>query len=130
MLGRKWTGVIAREVLPLVQYRYTFGGDLDVEWDDPERDRSVSVAQVLAPVLDTPGMDSQLVAVCRRARLAAPQGVLWGLAVLSQDRVGLIVHGGVVESTGEHLGVVEDPEAGRYSEYFYLPGVAYPGVVS
>lgn len=124
---RLWTGAVARAVLPLVEFHYVFGRDLDRDWNDPEEGHTVSVAQVLTGVLGTPGGDAQLVEVCRRDGLQAPEGTLWSLAVLAPDRAGVVTPAGVIESAGEHLGLIESPETGRYSEWFYLPGVAYPG---
>lgn len=122
-----WAGVVARAVLPLVEFHYVFGRDLDRDWNDPEEGHTVSVAQVLSGVLGTPGVDAQLVEVCRRDGLHAPEGTFWSLAVLDPARVGVVTAAGVVESAGEHLGLVASPESGRYSGFFYLPGVAYPG---
>lgn len=131
--GRIWTGTIARTLLPFVEFHYTFGRDLDRDWNDPDEGHTVSIAQVLTGVLGAPGGDAQLVEVCRRDGLQAPEATLWSLAVLGSvdartpARAGVVTPAGVIESAGEHLGLVETPEAGRYREWFYLPGVAYPG---
>lgn len=122
-----WTGVVARLLLPLVEWHYQYGRDLDLEFNDEDLPRSVSVAQILAGVLVVPDQDRHLLAVCRRDGLQAPAGVPWTLAVLAEDRLGVVAQAGVIESSGEHLGLVGSPEDGRYTGFFYLPGVAYPG---
>lgn len=133
-MGRAvWSGYVARALLPLVEFHYAFGRDLDREWNDPEGSRSVSVAQVLSGVLDTPADDGRLIEVCRRDGLEAPVGTLWALAVLvlpggrTLARAGVWTRHGVIESAGEHLGRIDSPETSRYAAWFYLPGVAYPG---
>lgn len=127
MRGMIWTGEVARLLLPLVEWHYQYGRDLDVEFNDEDLPRTVSLAQILAGVLPVPDQDRHLLAVCRREGLAAAAGVPWSLAVLAEDRLGVVAQAGVIESSGEHLGLVESPESGRYTGFFYLPGVAYVG---
>lgn len=127
MGGTIWTGVVARLLLPLVEWHYQYGRDLDLEWNDEDLPRSLNVAQVLSGLLPVPDQDRHLLAVCRRESLQAPVGVPWSLAVLAEDRVGVVAQAGVIESSGEHLGLVESAESDRYTGFFYLPGVAYPG---
>ncbi|GAB3191732.1 hypothetical protein [Nesterenkonia suensis] len=134
MPARVWTGVLASEVWPLVEYRYTVGRDLDSDWADPEIPRTVSIAQVVSAAVAPHGValpddDARMLAVLRRDMVMVESPLWWMLALHSDGvRLGVVTPRGVVESAGEQLGLILSPESGRYRGYFPVPGVRYQGV--
>lgn len=132
MRGHVWTGLIAREMLPLIEYRHGFGRDVDVDLNDPEIPHTVRVAQMLSSAMSAHGVtlpseDSQLLVVLERSAVKVVRPELWTVARIDGERVGIVAPGGVIESVGEHLTLVTSPEAGRYSAFYRVPGVWYLG---
>lgn len=125
---RIWSGLVARELLPLVDARYDFGRDLDEDFGAEDSSHSVSVAQVLASLLGTPDDDRGLLRVLSRSQASAPSGVWWTAVRVADDRLGVVCPSGVIESAGDSLAVVSHPERDRYTQAFWLPGVVYAGV--
>ncbi|GAA1812328.1 hypothetical protein [Nesterenkonia flava] len=130
-MSRAWAGVLGREVLPLVAYRYGRGFDLDADFWRPGNVHTVEVAQVLerVPYVRVPDTDARLLEFLRRGGHAGSRRCWWMVArVRDEDRVALLTPAGAVESIGEHLALVESPEEDRYTEVFCLPGLWYMGV--
>lgn len=129
-----WTGSIQRTLLPLVEYHYQFGSDLDSDWHDPEIPHTVGIAQVLSPVFQYHGVylphdDRQLIELLSRRGRRAPGPRWWTLLTHADGsgRVGISAPGGGIESAGEHLALVTQPRDSRYADAWFLPGVRYMG---
>lgn len=129
-----WPGVVSGAVIPLVEYVYERGSDLDREMGDDAIMPTVSVAQILRSALGftttyIPDNDSQLVELLR-LRYTPIQRTLWCIAVIDDSRVGVVTPHGMIESVGEWLALITSPEPGRYQQYYPVPGVRYIGYQS
>lgn len=130
MLGRAWGGVLAAGVLPLVEYRYQWGSEVDQDFYNEGTARSMPVALVVSQVMSRSGVwlpdtDERLAAVLGRRGVQCAPWTRWCLAELPGPRFGVVSHHGVIESNGENLVLVESQEQGRYTGFWEVPGVYY-----
>lgn len=130
-----WNDAIVTRVAGLVEHRVRTGLEAD-SYLQAFDGGLLEVAEPLGLVCGTLGIslplrDSQLAAVLERDAQPAPEGShLRGLVLLLADgRLALTAgHGEVIESVGENLAYVSEPEQGRYIKAWVIPGVEYWGV--
>ncbi|QIN94350.1 hypothetical protein SEA_ABBA_21 [Arthrobacter phage Abba] len=129
-----WSGLISTRVTRYAEHVIDTGAEVDALLADLDGPR-LEVAEVIARALGANGVslpltDAQAIAVLadRGEAVAVDLNRSGYLLALADGRVGYSIGGGrVVESRGDKLAVVLDPEPGRYARAFALPGVAYVG---
>lgn len=97
-----------------------------------ENDHAIDLAEVIANVAASledwlPDTDKVLLAVAARDGSTARNLAARGLLVVRPDGgLGFTIgHGKVIESVGESLAIIQNPEPGRYARGYRLPGYQY-----
>jgi len=125
-----WAGLIVSRVLRLAGSLVPAGADADAllaAADGPRLNLAEPLAQAAATAgIEIPDTDDHLRVFLAARNAAAPVALdVRGLVVgLADGRLGLTIgRGRVIESYGDGLAVVTNPEPGRYVEAFTVPGV-------
>lgn len=130
-----WNDAVVTRVAGLVEHRVRTGVEADSYLSQIDGGL-LEVAEPLALACGTLGIslplrDRQLAAVLERDAQPAPEGTtLRGVVLqLADGRLALSAgRGEVIESVGQHLSYVSEPEQGRYIKSWIIPGVEYWGV--
>lgn len=128
-----WAPPVTGELINLAEDRYENGADLDSDLGlDEEEAMDLQVAEALAGAAEESGIllpdeDSMLARILARdARPAPPVPRLGVVLQLADGRLAVGVgHGMTVESSGESLALVEQPEQDRYVAGWFIPGLFY-----
>lgn len=129
-----WSGLISTRVTLHAGQVVDTGAAVDERIATLDGPR-LEVSEVIARALEANGEslplnDEQTIAVLAARGAAADVDLRRSgyLLALADGRVGFSIGGGrTVESSGDELAIVLDPEPGRYVGAYALPGVAYMG---
>ncbi|WP_102158669.1 hypothetical protein [Zhihengliuella halotolerans] len=126
-----WCPGIIGDVTGLVEYQVRTGAECD-EIRDLVEETMIELAEPLAQAcadsgISLPEEDSQMLAVLGRDAARAPLAPRYGVVMsLPGGRLAVGVgHGRVIESAGDGLCLIDQPEPGRYLDAWFLPSVFY-----
>lgn len=114
-------------LLGLVAETYPDGASLDYVKGAPQ----VQVGKIIGPDVGSEPADSYLAWWAEIVGEPVAPGTRAAVHILPDRWTGIGLGGdrGVIESTGEHLGVVAHPEDDRYTGVYRLPTIQYGGLL-
>lgn len=118
---------IVADLLSLIQRTYYYGYELDVELTRTV----VSIGRLLGPDLGCEPSDLALSWFLQRFGTPAALGSRASFHILHDNRIGLGLgpRRGIIETAGDSLALVTNPEPDRYTGAWRLPNIEYGGLI-
>ena len=106
---------------------YDTGAELDAELGRPV----VQIGRIVGPDIGSNPSDGHLSWFTQKVGTKVAVGTRAAIHILPGKRVGVGLgpRRGVIESTGDHLALVRNPEPGRYLGAYTIPTIQYGGLV-